>query len=77
MTSLLTFLETCWWIIPLSLLVLFFLSGKVFKICQGKRVEYRTGDSALEILDRRYASGEIGPMEYLDKVLTMGIRSRW
>jgi len=36
---------------------------------------HRSDHSVLDILDRRYASGEIGRIEYGEKILTMGLRT--
>jgi len=43
----------------------------------GLRERYRSGGWALDTLDRRYASGAIGPIEYGEKVLAMGLKRRW
>jgi len=76
MTSLTVFLKTYWWLILLGMMALCFLSRKDSGICCGLGAEHPTGTSTLEILDRRYASGEIGPIEYEEKILTLGLRNR-
>ena len=64
------FLETYWWLIPLFFMVLCFLWSEDHESRQGKSVETRPSDSALGILDR-----EIGPIEYEDRILTMGLKA--
>lgn len=54
-----------WWIIPIIMIVLCFLMMRHGVGCMmGRR---SSGESAREILDRRYASGEIGKEEYEEK----------
>jgi putative membrane protein len=57
------------WIIPLIFLVavlLIILRGGSWRICGGQGMQTRDRqESAKEILDRRYASGEINREEYL------------
>jgi uncharacterized membrane protein len=76
MTALTTFLDTYWWLIPLAMMGLCFLAMKKGSICCGLWEGHRSDDSALDILDRRFASGEIGGSEYEEKILTMGLRNR-
>ena len=76
MNSLAIFLETYWWLIPLGLIALCFLVVRHGSICCGMWEGHRSDSSALDILDRRYASGEIGRIEYAEKILTMGLRNR-
>ncbi len=68
-----------WWIIPILMMVLCFL------IMRGRRgsmmcgfgsrgidsQQTRTSDSAKDILDKRYASGEINLEEYEKKKITL------
>ena len=54
-----------WWIIPIVMMVFCFLMMRRGTGCMmGRR---RFNESAREILDRRYASGEIGKEEYEEK----------
>ena len=76
MTSLATFLETYWWLILLGLMALCLLVVRHGSICCGMWEGYLSDKSALDILDRRYASGEIGRIEYAEKILTMGLTNR-
>ncbi len=56
---------TYWWILPLVMMVFCFLMMRRGMGCWVGR--HRPGESAREILDRRYASGEIGKEEYEEK----------
>jgi len=68
-----------WWIVPIIMMVLCFLMmrGKRGSIMCGfgpRQIDnHRAGrsDSAMEILDRRYASGEIDKDEYEEKKRTL------
>jgi putative membrane protein len=68
-----------WWLFPLVMIVLCFFmmrGGRAWKMCgfgpwrMGRR---QTGvpDSAIEILNKRYASGEINKEEYEEKKRTL------
>ncbi len=59
-----------WWIIPIAMMVLCFLMVRRGGGCMTGR--HRSGESAREILDRRYASGEIGKEEYEEKKRAIG-----
>ncbi len=59
-----------WWIIPIAMIVLCFLMMHRGGGCMMGR--HRPGESAREILDRRYASGEIGKEEYEEKKRAIG-----
>jgi len=75
MTSLATILKTYWWLIPLGMMVPCIFSTGRIGFLGGMGKEHRPGESTLDNLDRRYASGEIGPIEYEDKILTMGLKN--
>lgn len=76
MTAFTTFLDTYWWIIPLIMMGFCFLAMRRGGVCCGLLEGHQTDGSVLDILDRRYASGEIGRIEYEEKVLTIGLRDR-
>ena len=76
MTAISAFLETYWWLIPLAMMALCFLASRDGNICCGLWDGGRSDGSALDILDRRYASGDINSTEYQEKILTMGMRNR-
>jgi len=46
------------------------------RLCCGMWEGNQSDGSALDTLDRRYAAGEIGRIEYEEKVLTMGLGDR-
>jgi putative membrane protein len=54
-----------WWIIPIAMMILCFIMMRHGRGCLMGRD--RSRESAREILDRRYASGEIGQEEYEEK----------
>ena len=58
-----------WWILPLVMIVLCFL---FMRGCTGRRMccwgtGYDLGESALDVLNKRYAKGEIDQQEYEEK----------
>jgi putative membrane protein len=58
-----------WWIFPLVMIVLCFL---FMRGCIGRRMccwgtGYDLGESALDVLNKRYAKGEIDQQEYEEK----------
>ena len=58
-----------WWIFPLVMIVLCFL---FMRDCIGRRMccwgtGYDLGESALDVLNKRYAKGEIDQQEYEEK----------
>lgn len=58
-----------WWIFPLVMFVLCFL---FMRGCIGRRMccwgtGYDLGESALDVLNKRYAKGEIDQQEYEEK----------
>ena len=57
-----------WWIIPIAMMILCFLVMRRHRGCMtGWSRSHRDGGSAREILDKRYARGEIGKNEYEKK----------
>lgn len=53
-----------WWILPLVMMVVCFIMMRRGGCMMGR---HRSGESVREILDRRYAEGEIGKEEYEEK----------
>ena len=61
-----------WWIFPLAMCILCFLmmrGKKIARLCtfgsaEGNDTSENGSDSAIEILDKRYALGEINKEEY-------------
>ncbi len=70
-----SFWDTYWWIIPLVIMAFCFFSMRGRGFCMmGRRTDYSHEEhfdapsgSALDILDRRYALGEIDRTEYQEK----------
>ncbi len=60
-----------WWIIPLIIIVLCFFMMRGAMGCMRGGHRRGSSDSALEILNRRYASGEIDKKEYDEKKRTL------
>ena len=68
-----------WWIFPLVMIILFLLmmrGGRAWRMCgfgpwRVDREQTKTPDSAIDILNKRYASGEINKEEYEDKKRTL------
>ncbi|MDH4266829.1 MAG: SHOCT domain-containing protein [Deltaproteobacteria bacterium] len=57
-----------WWLIPIALMLLCFLMMPRRGGCMMRKVRSpQAGESAREILDKRYARGEIGKEEYEEK----------
>jgi putative membrane protein len=54
-----------WWVIPLAMMILCFFMMRGHGCMAGG--SGRRGESARDILDKRYARGEIGKQEYEDK----------
>lgn len=56
------------WLIPIAMMVLCFLMMRGRGVCMVRKVRSpQAGQSAREILDKRYALGEIGKEEYEEK----------
>ncbi|CAB5139797.1 hypothetical protein D3OALGA1CA_3797 [Olavius algarvensis associated proteobacterium Delta 3] len=68
-----------WWIVPIVMIVLcfFMMRGRRgsmmcgFGPCDIDNRQTRDSDPAIEILDKRYASGEIDKEEYEEKKRTL------
>jgi putative membrane protein len=58
-----------WWIFPIVMIILcfFMMRGCMGGMSSGKGRRSSSTGSALEILDRRYAKGEIGKREFEEK----------
>jgi putative membrane protein len=57
-----------WWLIPVAMMVLCFLMMRGHGGCMVRKVRSpQGGESAKEILDKRYALGEISKEEYDEK----------
>ena len=57
-----------WWLIPIAMMVLCFLRMRGRGGCMAHEVRSpQAGESAREILDKRYALGEISKEEYEEK----------
>jgi putative membrane protein len=56
-----------WWLIPIAMMVLCFFMMRGRGGCRGSRSRSPHTGSAREILDLRYARGEIGKEEYEQK----------
>ncbi len=54
-----------WWLIPIAMMVLCFFMMRGHGCMMG-RSNYSRDESAKEILDKRFAKGEIGKEEYED-----------
>jgi len=62
-----------WWIIPLAMMILCFIIMRGPRVCRmGWSRPRHTAESAREILDKRYALGEISKAEYEEKKRDMG-----
>lgn len=60
-----------WWIFPVIMIVLCIFMMRGSTGCMRARHRSGSSDSALEILNRRYASGEIDQKEYDEKKRTI------
>ena len=57
-----------WWVIPVAMMILcFFMMSRRRGCMTGWSKSHHDGESAREILDKRYARGEIGKEEYEQK----------
>jgi putative membrane protein len=62
-----------WWLIPMAMMILcFFMMLRHGGCMTGWSRPRRDGGSAKEILDKRYARGEIGKEEYEQKKRDIG-----
>ena len=60
-----SFWDTYWWIFPVVMMAFCFFSMRGMGMCgMGHRQDMDSSESTKEILDRRYASGEITRSEY-------------
>ena len=65
-----------WWLIPIAMMFLCFLMMRGRGSCMVRRFRSpHSGESAREILDKRYALGEIGREEYEEKKRNMGLKN--
>ncbi|MEJ2156710.1 MAG: SHOCT domain-containing protein [Desulfobacteraceae bacterium] len=70
---------TFWWIIPIAMMILcfFIMRGRRgammngFGCCSRDSQQANGTESSMEILDRRYASGDIEKAEYEEKKRTL------
>jgi uncharacterized membrane protein len=68
-----------WWIVPIVMMILCFLMMRGrrgtlmsrFGCCGSDRHQAKSAQSAKDILDRRYASGDIDKVEYEEKKRTL------
>ncbi len=60
-----------WWIFPIIMIVLCFFMMRGSMGCMGGRHRSGSSDSAVEILNKRYALGEIDKKEYDEKKRTI------
>ena len=58
-----------WWIFPLVMILfcMFFMRGGCFRTMCGFGEDFGTGDSAMEILKKRYIRGDIDQREFEEK----------
>ncbi len=62
-----------WWIIPLAMMILCFIMMRGRRGCMtGWSKSPRTTETAREILDKRYALGEISKEEYQERKRDIG-----
>lgn len=71
-----------WWIFPLLMMILCFLmiKGRMGSMCgfgtpREERRQITSSDSAMDVLDKRYALGEINKDEYEEKKRILTERS--
>ena len=67
------FCEGYWWVFPLVMIVLcfFFMRRSGARGWCGFNEYYSPKDSAMDILDKRYAQGDIDQVEYEEKRSTL------
>ena len=71
--------NSLWWIVPIVMMILcfFMMRGRRWSMMCGfgrrdiGNYQTRGSDSAIDILDKRYASGEINKDEYEEKKRTL------
>jgi putative membrane protein len=65
-----------WWLIPMAMMILCFIMMRGHMGgSMGRHKSRLNGESAREILDKRYALGEISKEEYLEKKKDMSFPS--
>jgi len=67
-----------WWIVPIVMMILCFMMRRRrgtmtggFGPCSRNWYQAKTAESAMDILDRRYASGDIEKFEYEERKRTL------
>ena len=63
------FFTSCWWIFPLAMIIfcIFFMKKDCGKMMFGFNAHNGTDESAIEILNKRFAKGDIDQREYEER----------